>query len=143
MVCGLPWLSSKPEKTIFAELQFDAVYAVGPSGGRPLRLACSHEPFRRIKVIQLGYWNELQLHHIVWTAGELFANRIFSEVAGFFDKAKRRLTGDWFDVTPDFAVQAIRLASDKSGVPILSHGEMLEKVRAVRKKKIEDAIRAS
>jgi hypothetical protein len=72
----------------------------------------------------------------------MLAIRLFNEVSGLFDKAKRRLTGDWFDVTPVFAVQAIRLASDKLSVPMFSHGDTLEKVRAVRKKRIDAAVKA-
>ena len=75
-------------------------------------------------------------------ADDMLAIRLFNEVSGLFDKAKRRLTGDWFDVTPVFAVQAIRLASDKLSVPMFSHGDMLEKVRAVRKKRIDAAVKA-
>jgi hypothetical protein len=34
------------------------------------------------------------------------------------------------------------IASDKIGVPTLSHGDMLEKVRVVRKKRIDAAVKA-
>jgi hypothetical protein len=57
--------------------------------------------------------------------------------------AATSLIGDWFDVTPEFAEQAIRLASDKLAVPAFSHGDMLKKVRAVRKNRIDKAVRAA
>jgi hypothetical protein len=142
-VCGLPWISSKAEQAILDEQRYACVYAVGPSGGRPLRVGWSKKLPFRMKELQAGYWKELQLHHIAWTVGDMLAIRVFNEVAAMFDKASRRLTGDWFDVTPEFAAQAIRLASDKLGVPTFSHGEMLEKVRAIRKSQIEKAIRNS
>src|SRR5258706_10533383 len=111
--CGLPWLSSKPERAIFDELSFACVYAVGPTGGRPLRVGWAKQLKDRMSALQLGSWKELQLHHIAWTAGDMLAIRIFNDAAAILDKARRRLTGDWFDVTPEFAQQAIRLASDK------------------------------
>jgi len=140
---GLPWLESKPERAIFDELQFACVYAVGPSGGRPLKIGWSKKLPDRVKQIQVGNWNALQVHDVVWTAGDMLAIRVFNEAVGLFDKARRRLTGDWFDLTPEFAQQAMRLASDKLGVPTFSHGAMLEKVRDIRRKRIDAAISGS
>jgi hypothetical protein len=48
-------------------------------------------------------------------------------------KPRRRLTGDWFDITLEYATQAIRLTTDKLTIPTFFHGEMLEKIRAVRR----------
>jgi hypothetical protein len=50
---------------------------------------------------------------------------------------------DWFEVTPELAEQAIRLASHKLNLSTFTHAEMLTKVRDVRKKRIEAAIRTS
>jgi hypothetical protein len=143
IVSGLPWLSSKPERAIFDELSFACVYAVGPIGGRPLRIGWTSQPKIQLDKLQLGNWKELQIQHIVWTAGDMLAIRVFTEVASVLDKAKRRLLGDWFDVTPEFAEQAMRLASDKLNVPAFSHGDMLAKVRAIRKSRIDAAVRAA
>jgi hypothetical protein len=143
IVCGLPWFSSKPEKAIFTEQQYACVYAVGPVGGRPLRLGWSKQLQDRMREIQAGYWKQFSIHEVTWTVGDMLSIRVFNEVTAMFDKASRRLTGDWFDVTPEFAAQAIRLASDKLGIPTFSHGEMMERVRAIRKSQIEKAIRNS
>lgn len=89
----------------------------------------------------MGYWKNLQIHEITWTAGEPFAVRIFSEVTSILDKSNRRLTGDWFDITPEFASQVIRISTEKSGVPTFSHAELLDRIRDLRKKKIEAAVR--
>ena len=140
-VCGLPWLSTKQERAIFSGLQYACVYAGCPLGGRPLRVGWSKQLQDRMKDLQLGCWKELQIHDVVWTLGDVLAPRIFNDTVTLFDKASRRLTGDWFDVTPEFAAQAIRLASDKLGISTFTHGEMLEQVSNIRKSKIEAAIR--
>lgn len=142
-VCGLPWLSSKPERAIFSDLEFACVYAVGPTGGRPVKIGWARQLKDRMQAIQLGSWKELQVHDIVWTAGDMLAIRLYNETTALFDKANRRLCGDWFDVTADFASQALRIAAEKSGVPTFSHGEMLERVRAIRQAKIDAAIKAA
>jgi allophanate hydrolase subunit 2 len=143
IVCGLPWLYTKPERAIFSELGFACVYAVGPTGGRPLRIGWSKQLKDRMKELQLGCWKELQIHDIIWTAGDMLAIRIFNEAVAVLDKAKRRLTGDWFDVTPESARQAIRLASDKLTIPTFSQGDMLQKVRAIRRSRIDAAVRVA
>jgi hypothetical protein len=95
----------------------------------------------KLKELQPGYWKEIQVHDVLWTAGDMLAIRLLNEVTDIFDKAKRRLLGDWYDVTPELASQALRLATDKTGVSTFTHAEMLDKVRAVRRRRIEAAIR--
>ncbi|WP_461335648.1 hypothetical protein [Bradyrhizobium elkanii] len=94
-----------------------------------------------MQALQLGSWKELQIHHIAWVPGDMLAIRLFNEATATLDKAKRRLANDWFDITPEFAQQVIRLATDKSGIQTLTHGEMLQKVRNIRKSRIEDVIK--
>lgn len=137
IVCGLPWLHSKPERAILSELGFACVYAVGPTGGRPLRISWARQLKDRMEALQLGCWKDLQIHDIAWTVGDMLAMRITSAAHDILDKAKRRLSGDWFDVTPEFASQLIRLAAEKSNIPTFSHVEMLDRVRSERKRKIE------
>ncbi|TYO65461.1 hypothetical protein FXV83_16125 [Bradyrhizobium hipponense] len=139
---GLPWLQSKPERAIFLELGFACVYAVGPTGGRPLRISWAKQLRDKLVDLQPGCWKELQVHDVRWTAGDMLAIRLLNEATALLDKAKRRLTGDWFDVTPEFAQQILRFAADKSGIPTFSHAEMLDKVRAARRSRIEAAMKS-
>lgn len=141
IVCGLPWLHSKPERAIFSELGFSCVYAVGPTGGRPLRIGWARQLKDRMEALQLGCWKDLQIHDIAWTVGEHVAMRLTGVAHEILDKAKRRLTGDWFDITPEFGSQVIRLAAEKSNVSTFSHVEMLDRVRSERKRKIDAAIK--
>ncbi|WP_316207476.1 hypothetical protein [Bradyrhizobium sp. SZCCHNR3118] len=143
MLFGLPWLSTKPERAIFDELQFACVYAAGPSGGRPLRLGYASGSGLRetLRTLQKGSWKELQIHHIAWTRGDLVASRIADEAAAMLDRGGRRLVGSWFDVTAELGIQAINIATGKTGITTVTHGEMLEQVRRIRRERIEKAIK--
>ncbi len=140
-VCGVPWLTSKPERAIFSEQQFACVYAVGPLGGRPLRIGWARQLKDRMQELQLGSWKQLSIHHLVWTIGDMLAIRLLNDVTKMVDK--RRLHGDWFDITSDLGVNAIRIAAERQPFPTLSHTEMLAKVRQIRKEKIEAAVRGA
>jgi hypothetical protein len=141
IVAGLPWLHSKPERAIFLELGYACVYAVGPIGGRPLRISWARQLKDKLTELQPGYWKQLQVHEVLWTVGDMLAIRLLNEAAEILDKAKRRLLGDWYDVTPELAQQTLRLASGKTSTQTFTHVEMLDKVRAVRRSRIEAAIR--
>jgi hypothetical protein len=133
---GLPWLQTKPELKIFKELGFACVYAVGPSGGRPLKISWSRQFREKLIELQGGNWNALQVHDVAWMSGDLVAMRTVSDMTAILDKAKRRLIGDWFDVTPELAKQTLRLATDKAGIPTFTHVEMLDKVKKERNRRI-------
>jgi len=137
---GLPWLLSKPERAILDELQFACVYAAGPSGGRPLRLGHSSGLKLKdtVRHLQKGCWKELQIHQIVWTKGEHIASRVDNDASVLLDQ--RRMIGSWFDVTPEFAGQAIRIAAEKARINPMSHDEMLDHVRAIRAKRLDNGI---
>lgn len=140
LVYGLPWPSSKPERAILAELKYACVYAAGPVGGRPLRIGASTNLLKRIECLQPGSWKELIVHHVIWTTNDVFASRIFADVAALLDKSNRRLTGDWFDVTPELATQAIRIAAEKANINFLTHLDLLDKVRGIRQMRLDKGI---
>jgi hypothetical protein len=139
-VYGLFWFSSKLERAIFAELKYACVYAAGPVGGRPLRIGASTNLLKRIECLQPGSWKELMVHHVIWTANDVLASRIAADTATLLDLANRRMTGDWFDVTSELAVQAIRIAAGKAGIPTLSHSEVLDQVRSIRQHRLDNGI---
>lgn len=143
IIGGLPWFTSRPEQAIFNDMNLACLYAIGPAEGRPLRIGWARKIKDRLKELQFGNPKELMFHECIWTPGDMLAIRLFNETTELLDKAKRRLFGDWFDVTPEFAQQAIRLASDKLTIQTFSHDALLQKVRAVRKSKIDAAVRAA
>lgn len=138
---GLPWLQPGPERAIFLELGFACVYAVGPIAGRPLRISWAKQLRDKLVELQPGCWKELKAHEVLWTAGDMLAIRLLNEATALLDKAKRRLAGDWFDVTPEFAQQVLRFATDKTGIPTFTHAEMLDRVRSTRRSRNDAEIR--
>jgi hypothetical protein len=80
------------------------------------------------------------VHHVIWTANDVLASRIAADTATLLDLANRRMTGDWFDVTSELAVQAIRIAAGKAGIPTLSHSEVLDQVRSIRQHRLDNGI---
>ncbi|WP_439357906.1 hypothetical protein [Bradyrhizobium sp. DASA03007] len=143
IVFGLPWLQEKRERAIFKELSFACVYVVGPSGGRPLRISWAKQLKDKLAELQPGYWRPLSVHDVLWTAGDMLAVRVLNEATATLDKAKRRLTGDWFDVTPEYAQQVLRLAAEKTGTPTFTHIEMLDKVKAERKRRNDLTVKSA
>jgi hypothetical protein len=139
IVCGLPWLQSKPERAIFLELGYACVYVVGPSQGRPLRISWAKQLPDKLAELQPGSWKPLSVHDVTWTVGQMLAVRLLGEATSMLDGAKRRLTGDWFDVTAELAQQTLRIAKEKTGIPTFTHAEMLRKVTAERQRRLDIA----
>jgi len=117
------------------------VYAVGPLGGRPLRIGWARQLKDRMQELQLGSWKELSIHHLVWMVGDMLAIRLLNDVTKLVDQ--RRLHGDWFDITADLGTNAIRIAAERQPFQTFSHTEMLAKVRQIRKDRIEAAVRGA
>jgi hypothetical protein len=136
IVCGLPWLQSKPERAIFLELGYSCVYVVGPSQGRPVRIHWAKQLPEKIAELQPGCWKPLSLHDVAWTVGDKLAIRLLRDTTTILDGAKRRLEGDWFDVTAELAQQTLRIASEKGGIPTFTHADMLGRVRAERQRRL-------
>lgn len=139
-ICGLPWFSTKAEQKLCSDLGFIAILAVGPSSGRPVRLGWTGDLKQRMRKVQHGYWKPIEIHHIVWVQGEFAAVRLLEETFALLGKSGRRLLGDWFDITPEFAEQAIKIASKKAGVTISSHLSMIDAVTRERQRRIDDAV---
>lgn len=142
-VCGLPKTMNKTEREILREVEFSCVYALGPAKGRPMKIAWCIDPYQRLLPIQSGYWQDLICHHIAWTAGPPLARRLVEELHRLFDISGRRLKGDWFDVPVEMMRPSFEVACNNLRLETFSHGEMIEKVKAIREKRIQSTMRAT
>lgn len=139
---GLPWFAPREKKT-FDKQEFSALYAAGPVAGRPVYIGHTRKFPERMTNLKSEFKGDFAVHSVVWTEGDLLARRIMVEAEAILDKAKRRLRSNLFDITPDLAQQAILIAAEKSGVRLLSHDQMLAKVRIIRENIIDAAVQES
>jgi hypothetical protein len=139
-VHGLPWFAPREKKT-FDKQGFSALYAVGPLAGRPVYIGHTRKFPERMTNLKSEFKGDFAVHSVVWTEGDLLARRIMAEAEAILDKAKRRLRSNLFDIPSDMAQQVVRIAAQKSGVRVLSHDQMLKKVRAIRESMIDAAVK--
>ena len=137
---GLLWPRKKEDLRTLDGLDHACVYAIGPENGRPLKVGWSLKPLKRFHELQAGSWKKLRVYAITWTAGEPLAKRLLQTVHEILDKSGRRLEGDWFDITPEFAIPAVQIATEKLGIPTFTHDALLDRVFAVRERRVERAL---
>ena len=101
------------------------VYAIGPMRGQPLKIGYSRNVFKRFEQLQMGYWEELQIHHVAWTVGELIALKLEAETHRLLNAAKLRLRSEWFNVSVELAVQTINLSAKNLDIQTHTHAKMM------------------
>lgn len=139
---GLPWFAPREKKT-FDKQGFSALYAVGPVAGRPAYIGHTGKFPERMTNLKSEFKGDFAVHFVVWTEGDLLARRIMAEAEAILDKTKRRLRSNLFDIPSDLAHQVVLIAARKAGVPLLSHDQMLAKIRVIRENIIDAAVRES
>lgn len=142
MVCGLPWFRRKRDLQLFEAQKLSCVYAVGPVKGRPLKIGYCANPLSRFSEIQTCNWVEIKLHEIVWTAGSPLARRLEAELHRLFDKANRRISGEWFDVPVEMALPAFDIAARNLKIPTFTHDAMLEKIMEIQDARTASMLKA-
>jgi len=107
------------------------VYAIGPARGTPIKIGYGRDPNERLSTLQIGNWIELKVHTCAWVVDLMLARRLEMACHELLDKAQKRVRGEWFTITPDWAWKTMCVASQKIGVPIRSDREM-EQIKQVR-----------
>src|SRR5947208_3494397 len=93
----------------FEELEYTAVYLMGPEAGRPVRIGWASNPGARVMEAQTYHWRPVRCHYTLWTPGKPIAQRIVEEAGRLLDK--RKLRNEWFDITVELAVGATHVAA--------------------------------
>lgn len=91
----------------------DYVYVVTSSNGH-VKIGISTDPEARLRTLQTGTSDQLQL---TFTAPG-YGNALTVEQEAHRILAAHRVSGEWFNVTPDLAVAAIFGAADRTGCSI-------------------------
>jgi hypothetical protein len=137
---GIAWLRDDSDRNIFRQLSYACVFAVGSGDGEPLRVSWCLHPDKRLADLQDGNWKPLQIHHIIWTAGQPLARRLEKSLHEVLDRQKLRLSGEWFDINQSAIANLMQASADSSGVPVFSHDEMLRRVRFIREERLLKAM---
>ena len=105
-------------------VDFCAVYAIGPEKGRPIKIGYGHDLEYRLSGIQTGNWIKLMVHFNVWVVDLMLARRIELACHSLLDKVKKRISGEWFDVTADWAKKVILFAGHQEKIPFYTNKDL-------------------
>lgn len=97
------------------EIEDRSVYVIGCTG-QPIKIGIARDPYKRLADLQVGFPHKLQLYWSVVIAGTA---AVTVERAAHKRLAAKRLNGEWFDVDPDDAIEAIKVAAE----PFLESGQ--------------------
>lgn len=103
------------------------VYAVGPESGNPIKIGLAENIANRVSGIQTSNWVKLKCHLAAWTPGPAYAKMLEANCHKLLDKASKRISGEWFDINPEWAAKVIAHCAEDLGIKTLSHREMLKK----------------
>jgi len=116
--------------------QYACVYAIGPKEiGTPVKIGMAADIGKRFSDLQSGTYHELVIHHIVWTPGYPIAKNLERACHEILTKAGKRLRGEWFDVTPEWAKRTINTMAQRPNMIVMSHEQVVEKAKAAVIKK--------
>lgn len=85
------------------------VYIVGPNRNGPLKVGISANPRDRVRELQVGNPEKLNLYWVYPCGAGAIYERIVHRILG-----ARRLVGEWFSVSVETAVGALWIASNIS-----------------------------
>lgn len=122
-------------------LDFFSVYAIGPKEGRPIKIGYCYEPNGRLSGLQVGNWIEMFIHYNVWVADMMLARRIEQACHRILDKAKKRLIGEWFDITPEWAKKVIWYSGREQNIPLYTNRDVNSAMASVDGLKMAELIR--
>jgi hypothetical protein len=94
------------------------LYVIGPKDGRPVKVGVSVDCHSRLAGIQTGNWNDLYVLKTVWTDSVKSARTLERETHRALQR--HHLSGEWFDVEADEALESVKWVADFFGIKITS-----------------------
>ncbi len=91
------------------------VYVIAGHQGA-VKVGYSTNPQMRLAALQTASAGQLHMAHILAT--DIDARMIEAEAHRLLDR--HRLAGEWFDVSPEVAIEAVELAARNMGLPVVS-----------------------
>lgn len=111
------------KELVARDLDYSSVYVIALSRGKPTKVGIARNVATRLSHIASSTPEEVYLHEVFWLPGKPLALRVEKAVHAMLDKAGARIRGEWFDVLPSLAAQAVRHVIDNQGLKALSADE--------------------
>jgi hypothetical protein len=95
------------------------IYVIGPSQKQPCKIGIAVNGYKRLAGIQTGNWAQLFVHKSAWCDSVNDARKV--EHFAHLSLRAKHLTGEWFDIDADEALEVIQWSAGKVDVT-LRHG---------------------
>jgi hypothetical protein len=110
------------------------VYIMAPTESRtPIKIGYTGQLTRRLPHIRNAYWygsdERVDLFWSAWFEKESRARQIEAMTYALLDGRRVRNKSEWFGVTPEWGRQAILVAANKAGIPVISHEQYVSLCR--------------
>lgn len=101
-----------------AGFDYCCVYVIGPTKKWPMKVGVSVSPAKRIAALQTSIWEPLTVYSTFFTRNVLDARKVERTVHDELEMRGKALLGEWFDVRPNEASDAIEFAALAASVEL-------------------------
>lgn len=90
---------------------FCGVYVISPDSLTPCKVGVSKNAMKRIIDLQIAHWRPIQVSEYRWCKSVADAVKVEKQTHVILREAGRELMGEWFDVRPKAALEAMEWAA--------------------------------
>jgi len=101
-----------------AGFEFCCVYVIGPDKKWPMKIGISTYPAKRLAAMQTALWDPLVVHKLFFASDVASAREVERATHQSLHENDKGLLGEWFDLRPDEASDAVEFAALAIGVEI-------------------------
>ena len=107
------------------------IYVIGPIETGPMKIGYAFDVVQRFAHVQTGNWERLFIYHVLWCPGKPIAIRVENEIHAILQQAKRKISGEWFDLDLEWSKRTVQFVARKlyPTAVFLSHGQMIDFLR--------------
>lgn len=102
-------------------LPYCGVYVISTDSLNPCKIGVAQNAVRRLTNLQIAHWRLLQVSEYRWVESSAAAFAVEKEAHSILSANGKGLLGEWFDVRPKEAVEAIEWAGLTLGIEINNH----------------------
>lgn len=102
-------------------LPYCGIYIVTTDSRYPCKIGISQNPAKRLASLQTSHWRLLQISEYRWCGNEKEAKQVEQAVHERLKEQEKLLHGEWFDIRPEEAVEAIEWVGLIEGIAVNKH----------------------